>query len=97
MLSAAQMAQLSRLLDEALELDLAGRRSWLAALAAEHRELEPALRRALLPRGLTDLLLSRWAWNAGADSSRDCAQRQVSVSELVVRNRGSQATVPAQR
>jgi eukaryotic-like serine/threonine-protein kinase len=51
MLSAAQMAQLSRLLDEALELDPAGRRSWLEALAAEHRDLEPALRRALLPDG----------------------------------------------
>jgi eukaryotic-like serine/threonine-protein kinase len=43
------MSQMSRLLDEALELDEAGRRRWLDAIAAEHRELELALRRALLP------------------------------------------------
>jgi serine/threonine protein kinase/TolB-like protein len=48
-LSAAQMAQMSRLLDEALPLDAAGRRRWLEELAPEHRELEPALRQALLP------------------------------------------------
>jgi serine/threonine protein kinase len=51
MLSAAQMGQMSRLLDEALGLDLEGRRRWLEALPAEHRELEPALRRALLAEG----------------------------------------------
>jgi serine/threonine protein kinase/Tfp pilus assembly protein PilF len=51
MLSAAQMAQMSRLLDEALELDPAGRRSWLEALSADYQDLEPALRRALLPDG----------------------------------------------
>jgi len=51
MLSAAQMAQMSRLLDEALELDEPGRRRWLEALDPEHRDLEAALRRALLPDG----------------------------------------------
>jgi WD40 repeat protein len=49
MLSAAQMAQMSRLLETALELDAAGRRSWLEALAPEYQNLLPALRRALLP------------------------------------------------
>jgi len=48
-LSAAQMAQMSRLLDEALPLDEAGRHRWLQQLSAEHRELEPVLRQALLP------------------------------------------------
>ena len=47
-LSARSMAQMSRLLDEALDLDEAGRRRWLGALAVEHRELELALRQALL-------------------------------------------------
>lgn len=49
MLSAPQMAQMSRLLETALELDLPGRRSWLEALAPEYQNLLPALRRALLP------------------------------------------------
>jgi WD40 repeat protein/TPR repeat protein len=49
MLSAAQMAQMSRLLETALELDLAGRRRWLEALDPEYQNLLPALQRALLP------------------------------------------------
>ena len=48
-LSIAQMAAMSRLLDEALPLDAAGRRAWLDALPAEHRELAQTLREALLP------------------------------------------------
>jgi serine/threonine protein kinase/Tfp pilus assembly protein PilF len=48
-LTASQLATMSRLLDEALPLDEAGRRSWLRALAAQHAELLPALRQALLP------------------------------------------------
>jgi serine/threonine protein kinase/Tfp pilus assembly protein PilF len=47
-LSAAQLTQMSRLLDEALDLDEAGRRQWLERLAPEHRELEASLRHALL-------------------------------------------------
>src|SRR5262245_37491521 len=50
-LSTSQLARLSRLLDEIVDADEAARRQWLAALAAEHRDLEPALRRALLPEG----------------------------------------------
>jgi serine/threonine protein kinase/TolB-like protein/Tfp pilus assembly protein PilF len=50
-LSAAQMAQMSRLLDEALELDEPARLQWLDALAPEHRELEAALRVALRATG----------------------------------------------
>jgi serine/threonine protein kinase/TolB-like protein/Tfp pilus assembly protein PilF len=49
MLSAAQMAQMSRLLDEALELDTEARRRWLETLSPEHRDLERGLRRVLLP------------------------------------------------
>jgi len=48
-LSIAQMAAMSRLLDEALPLDAAGRRAWLAALPTEHQELAQTLREALLP------------------------------------------------
>ena len=50
-LSAVEIAQMSELLDETLSLDAADRRRWLERLAPEHRELEPALRRALLPQG----------------------------------------------
>ncbi len=48
MLSAARMAQMSRLLDEVLELDAEGRQRWLEALSPEHQDLAPALRQALL-------------------------------------------------
>ena len=40
---------MSRLLDEVVDADEAAREQWLQALAPEHRDLEPALRRALLP------------------------------------------------
>jgi len=40
---------MSRLLDEALPLDEAGRRLWLQSLSPEYTELLPALRQALLP------------------------------------------------
>src|SRR6266436_5948125 len=49
MLSAAEMAQMNRLLDEALDLDPEGRRRWLEALAPEYEDLKAALRKALLP------------------------------------------------
>jgi serine/threonine protein kinase len=48
-LSIPQLALLSRLLDEALSLDAAGRRLWLESLSPEHHDLAPALWRALLP------------------------------------------------
>jgi len=48
-LSAAEMAVLSRLLDEALPLEAAARRAWLQALPAEYEHLAAALRAALLP------------------------------------------------
>jgi serine/threonine protein kinase/Flp pilus assembly protein TadD len=47
-LSAADLIRMSQLLDEALPLDAAGRQAWLDALAPEHRDLQPALRNALL-------------------------------------------------
>jgi serine/threonine protein kinase/Tol biopolymer transport system component len=43
------MALMSRLLDEALPLDAAGRRDWLDRLSPEYRELAQYLRDALLP------------------------------------------------
>jgi serine/threonine protein kinase/Tol biopolymer transport system component len=48
-LSVAQMALMSRLLDEALPLDAAARRDWLDRLSPEYRDLAPHLRAALLP------------------------------------------------
>jgi serine/threonine protein kinase len=49
-LSIPQIAQMSRLLDEALPLDAVGRRLWLDRLPPEHEDLARALRSALLPR-----------------------------------------------
>jgi len=48
-LSASQIAVMSRLLDEALPLDDAGRRGWLEALPVEYQDLLAPLRQALLP------------------------------------------------
>jgi eukaryotic-like serine/threonine-protein kinase len=48
-LTIRQMALMSRLLDEALPLDEAGRRRWLADLSPEYQDLAQALRAALLP------------------------------------------------
>ena len=48
-LSISQIAVMSRLLDEALPLDDAGRRAWLERLAPEHMDIAPTLRRVLLP------------------------------------------------
>lgn len=47
-LPAKQIACMSRLLDQALPLDAAGRLLWLERLAPEHLPLEAALRQALL-------------------------------------------------
>jgi serine/threonine protein kinase len=47
-LSTADIALMSRLLDEALPLDDAERQTWLDNLPPEHRPLAPALRAALL-------------------------------------------------
>jgi serine/threonine protein kinase/tetratricopeptide (TPR) repeat protein len=43
------MALMSRLLDEALPLDDAGRRRWLETLSPDYADLLPALRQSLLP------------------------------------------------
>jgi serine/threonine-protein kinase len=43
------MALMSRLLDQALPLDEAGRRRWLEQLSPDHQDLVGALRSALLP------------------------------------------------
>jgi hypothetical protein len=47
-LSALQMAEMSRLLDEALPLDAAARERWLAELPGQHAHLASSLRAALL-------------------------------------------------
>jgi eukaryotic-like serine/threonine-protein kinase len=54
-LSAAQMRQISRLLDEALPLDAAARERWLEGVAPEYPDLVPALRQALSCAGSSDL------------------------------------------
>lgn len=48
-LSIPQIVLMSRLLDEALPLDEAGRQLWLENLSPEHQDLANALRQALLP------------------------------------------------
>jgi serine/threonine protein kinase/TolB-like protein len=48
--SIPQLALMSRLLDEALPLDAAGRRAWLERLSPEYQDLAPALHKALLPQ-----------------------------------------------
>jgi serine/threonine protein kinase/tetratricopeptide (TPR) repeat protein len=48
-LTVDQMARMSRLLEEALPLDAAGRQLWLQELGPEHQDLAAALRRALVP------------------------------------------------
>ena len=48
-LSTEQLTRMSNLLNEVLDADDAGREQWLRALPPEHRDLEPALRRTLLP------------------------------------------------
>ena len=48
-LSVAQMVQMSRLLDDALPLDAAGRLRWLEQNSPQYRELATALRQSLLP------------------------------------------------
>ncbi len=50
-LTSAQMARMSRLLDEALPLDEAGRRRWLDALSPVDQDIALALRKALLSSG----------------------------------------------
>lgn len=48
-LSISQIAVMSRLLDQALPLDAAGRRAWLDRLAPQYVDISPMLRRVLLP------------------------------------------------
>lgn len=77
-LSIAQMAAMSRLLDEALPLDAEGRRAWLEALPAEHRELVQHLKEALLPEaaqeaGLEPLSAQRVAAFAGLSGAAGAA------------------------
>jgi serine/threonine protein kinase/TolB-like protein len=49
-LSAAGIAQMSKLLDQSLPLDAAARERWLEQLAPEHQYLEAVLRQSLLPQ-----------------------------------------------
>ena len=58
--SAAQYAVLSRLLDEALELDEPARALWLAALPSEHEGQRQALSRMFtLDRGVANRKLKQ--------------------------------------
>lgn len=49
-LSVEQLARMSRLLDEVIDMDEAGRQKWLQALPAEHWDLELALQQGLFPQ-----------------------------------------------
>jgi len=90
-LSIAQMAAMSRLLDEALPLDTAGRRAWLEALPAEHRDLAQTLREALLPEeaqaaGLEPLspqAMAAFAGHPGTRASRLKPGARVGPYELI--------------
>src|SRR5882762_10346590 len=48
-LSTEQLARMSRLLDEAIDLDEMGRKNWLEALSPENQDLKEALWHGLLP------------------------------------------------
>jgi serine/threonine protein kinase/Tol biopolymer transport system component len=72
-LTVAQMGVMSRLLDEALPLDAAGRRDWLDRLSAEHLDLAAHLRAGLLPEDshaapLKSLSRLPWLGVSGADN-----------------------------
>ena len=91
-LSIPQIALLSRLLDEALPLDAAGRRRWLERLSPEYQDLAPALRKALLPtqapaaasEGLATLPKLTRADEAGAGAESDLkAGARVGPYELI--------------
>jgi serine/threonine protein kinase len=58
-ISADQMAEMSRLLDEALALDTGARGRWLCSLAPERRHLAPALQQALAATSREMLTLPR--------------------------------------
>ena len=58
-LTADQIAELSRLLDQALPLDEESRQRWLDDLPSEHHALLPALRQALLVED-DDSTLGKW-------------------------------------
>src|ERR1700758_3150389 len=69
-LSAAQMSEMSALLDEALELDEAGRRQWLERLDPGHRELAGPLRQALLQQESEGAGSDQLAALAGLEAAR---------------------------
>jgi serine/threonine protein kinase len=69
-LSVAQMAVMSRLLDQALPLDAGERERWLQQLAPEHRDLEPVLRWALRLEGGNARDADRLATLPKADAGR---------------------------
>ena len=60
-LSSLQLARMSRLLDDVLTLDEAGRRRWLERVSSEHQDLAHALREALLPSGAWSASLEKLA------------------------------------
>jgi serine/threonine protein kinase len=70
------MSRMSRLLDEAVLLDEAGRRHWLDGLAREHQDIAEVLRDALLPNQTQKALGT--LPKVGADDERD----SVAVSGL---------------
>jgi len=84
-LTIPQMTRMSRLLDEALPLDPAGRGAWLEALPAEHADLARALRAALLPDDAERAQLERLIALPGLASASHAAASATSGLEIGAR------------
>jgi len=69
-LSKEQLVRMSRLLDEAIDLDKAGREKWLQALPPEHQDLKQALWRGLRPEPDIELPSAPAAADLPGDSSQ---------------------------
>src|SRR4029077_2460032 len=72
-LSTEQVARMSRLLDAAIDLDQAGRESWLRELPPEHQDLKHALWQGLL--GVGHPLVGALPW-LGPDADQAAARAQ---------------------
>jgi hypothetical protein len=62
-LAAADLIRLIPLLDQALQMDAAGRQTWLDALAADHQDLLPVLPNTLFTEAASVALESAALWS----------------------------------
>jgi serine/threonine protein kinase len=79
-LSTEQLARMSRLLDEVIDLDETARHKWLRALPSEHADLEPALRQGLFPQEGGEVMATLPKIGAGAAAR---AESGLQAGELV--------------